>query len=75
MPKGLDCAINLSGVGFLDQNRFDSYRIATSSKIGSLDEAHEIAATVLERLNRIGRKRSSHSRISPWLNLVEQRYR
>ena len=28
---------------FLDQNRFDSYRIATYSKIGRLDEAQEIA--------------------------------
>ena len=35
---------------FLDQNRFDSYRIATYSKIGRLDEAQEIAATVLGRL-------------------------
>ena len=32
---------------FLDQNRFDSYRIATYSKIGKLDEAQEIAAAVL----------------------------
>jgi hypothetical protein len=35
MPKGLDCAINLSGVGFLDQNRFDSYRIATSRRLAA----------------------------------------
>ena len=43
---------------FLDQNRFDSYRIATYSKIGRLDEAQEIAATVLGRLTQTDRKKA-----------------
>ena len=43
---------------FLDQNRFDSYRIATYSKIGRLDEAQEIAATVLGRLTEPDRKKA-----------------
>jgi tetratricopeptide (TPR) repeat protein len=43
---------------FLDQNRFDSYRIATYSKIGRLDEAQEIAATVLGRLTQPDRKKA-----------------
>ena len=46
------------GHGFLDQNRFDSYRIATYSKIGRLDEAQEIAATVLGRLTEPDRKKA-----------------
>ena len=43
---------------FLDQNRFDSYRIATYSKIGRLDEAREIAAAVLRRLTEPDRKKA-----------------
>ena len=43
---------------FLDQNRFDSYRIATYSKIGKLDEAQETAAAVLARLTQPDRKKA-----------------
>jgi transcriptional regulator with XRE-family HTH domain len=43
---------------FLDQNRFDSYRIATYSKVGKLDEAQEIAAAVLARLTQPDRKKA-----------------
>jgi transcriptional regulator with XRE-family HTH domain len=43
---------------FLDQNRFDSYRIATYSKTGRLDEAQEIAAAVLGRLTQPDRKKA-----------------
>jgi tetratricopeptide (TPR) repeat protein len=43
---------------FLDQNRFDSYRIATYSKIGRLDEAQEIAAAILGRLTQPDRKKA-----------------
>jgi hypothetical protein len=43
---------------FLDQNRFDSYRIATYSKIGRLDEAQAIAAAVLGRLTEPDRKKA-----------------
>lgn len=44
---------------FLDQNRFDSYRIATYSKIGKLDEAQEVAATVLARLAQPDKKKAA----------------
>lgn len=43
---------------FLDRNRFDSYRIATYSRIGRLDEAQEVAAVVLARLTQPGRKKA-----------------
>lgn len=43
---------------FLDQNRFDSYRIATYSKIGKLDEAQETANAVLARLTQPDRKKA-----------------
>lgn len=43
---------------FLDQNRFDSYRIATYSKIGRLDEAQETATAVLARLAQPDRKKA-----------------
>jgi transcriptional regulator with XRE-family HTH domain len=43
---------------FLDQNRFDSYQIATYSKIGRLDEAQDIAAAVLSRLTQPDRKKA-----------------
>jgi tetratricopeptide (TPR) repeat protein len=42
---------------FLDRNRFDSYHIATYSRIGRIDEAQEIAATVIARLGRQDRSR------------------
>ena len=41
---------------FLDQNRFDSYRIATYAKAGKLDEAQEVAASVLARLTQPDKK-------------------
>ena len=44
---------------FLDQNRFDSYRIATYSKVGRLDEAQEVAAQVLARLTEPDRKKAA----------------
>lgn len=44
---------------FLDQNRFDSYRIATLAKLGRLDEAQEVAATVLARLSQPDRKKAA----------------
>src|SRR5579875_3430698 len=44
---------------FLDQNRFDSYRIATYAKIGKMDEAPEIAAAVLARLQQPDRKKAA----------------
>ena len=43
---------------FLDQNRFDSYRIATYSKIGKLEEAQEAAAAVLSRLTQPDKKKA-----------------
>lgn len=43
---------------FLDQNRFDSYRIATYSKVGRLDEAQEVAEAVLSRLDGTDRKKA-----------------
>jgi transcriptional regulator with XRE-family HTH domain/tetratricopeptide (TPR) repeat protein len=43
---------------FLDRNRFDSYRIATYSRIGRLDEAQEVAASVLTRLTQPDRKKA-----------------
>lgn len=43
---------------FLDQNRFDSYRIATYAKIpGKIDEAQTIAEAVLARLTQTGTER------------------
>jgi transcriptional regulator with XRE-family HTH domain/tetratricopeptide (TPR) repeat protein len=45
--------------GFLDQNRFDSYRISTLAKIGRLEEAHEVAATLLTRLSHPDRKKAA----------------
>ena len=44
---------------FLDQNRFDSYRIATYAKIGKLNEAQEIASAVLGRLAQPDRKKAA----------------
>jgi transcriptional regulator with XRE-family HTH domain len=48
---------------FLDRNRFDSYRIATYSKIGRLDEAQEVAAAVLSRLSQPDRKKAVRCRV------------
>jgi tetratricopeptide (TPR) repeat protein len=44
---------------FLDQNRFDSYRIATLAKVGKLEEAHEVAASLLSRLSQPDRKKAA----------------
>jgi tetratricopeptide (TPR) repeat protein len=44
---------------FLDQNRFDSYRISTLAKVGRLDEAQEVAAAILERLDQPDRKKAA----------------
>ena len=41
-----------------DQPRFDSYRIATYSRIGKLEEAQEAAAAVLSRLTQPDRKKA-----------------
>ncbi|SDG63480.1 hypothetical protein SAMN05421505_10659 [Sinosporangium album] len=44
---------------FLDQNRFDSYRITTFSRLGKLDEAQETASAVLARLTQPDRKKAA----------------
>jgi transcriptional regulator with XRE-family HTH domain len=44
---------------FLDEDRFDSYRIATYSRAGKLDEAQEVAAAVLSRLTQPDRKKAA----------------
>jgi transcriptional regulator with XRE-family HTH domain len=44
---------------FLDQNRFESYRIATLAKLGRLEEAQEVAAAVLARLSQPDRKKAT----------------
>lgn len=41
---------------FLDQNRFDSCRIATYAKVGKLDEAREAAQSILDRLDQPDKK-------------------
>lgn len=43
---------------FMDQNRFDSYHIATYAHIGRLEEAQEIASAVLSRLPKPDRKKA-----------------
>jgi hypothetical protein len=43
---------------FLDQNRFDSCQILTLANIGRIDEAQEIANTVLTRLENPDRKKA-----------------
>ncbi|MGW4475850.1 helix-turn-helix domain-containing protein [Nonomuraea sp. NPDC004354] len=43
---------------FLDQDRFDSFHIATFSKIGKLGEAEELARNVIARLPEVDRKRA-----------------
>ena len=44
---------------FLDQNRFDSYRISTLAKIGRLDEAHRSREQLLARLEHPDRKKAA----------------
>jgi tetratricopeptide (TPR) repeat protein len=44
---------------FLDQNRFDSYRISTLAKIGRLEEAQEVAVAILARLDQPDRKKAA----------------
>jgi transcriptional regulator with XRE-family HTH domain len=44
---------------FLDQNRFDSYRLSTLAKVGRLDEAQEVASTLLARLEHPDRKKAA----------------
>ncbi|WP_436756713.1 helix-turn-helix domain-containing protein [Streptosporangium sp. V21-05] len=44
---------------FLDQDRFDSFRIATYSRIGRLTEAEEMAHAVIARLPQVDRKRAA----------------
>jgi hypothetical protein len=36
---------------FLDQNRFESFRIATYAKLGKLDEAQRIAEALISKLS------------------------
>ncbi|MEV4164251.1 helix-turn-helix domain-containing protein [Nonomuraea dietziae] len=43
---------------FLDKDRFDSFHIATFSKIGKLDEAEQLAREVIARLPEVDRKRA-----------------
>jgi hypothetical protein len=43
---------------FLDQNRFDSYRLSTLAKIGRLDEAQEVAGSLLGRLTHPDTKKA-----------------
>lgn len=44
---------------FLDQNRFDSYRISTLAKVGRLEEAQEVATAILARLDQPDRKKAA----------------
>ncbi|GAA1259861.1 hypothetical protein GCM10009677_08680 [Sphaerisporangium rubeum] len=44
---------------FLDQDRFDSFRIATYSRMGRLNEAEEMAHAVIARLPQVERKRAA----------------
>jgi len=43
---------------FMDQNRFDSYHISTLANIRRLDEAQELAAQVMRRLDQPDRKKA-----------------
>jgi hypothetical protein len=47
-----------AGTRFLTQDRFDSFQIATFSRIGKLDEAQETAMKLLACLSEIDRKRT-----------------
>jgi hypothetical protein len=42
----------------MDQNRFDSYHISTLAGMSKLDEAQELAAAVLARLDQPDRKKA-----------------
>ncbi|MFF4771414.1 hypothetical protein ACFY05_00990 [Microtetraspora fusca] len=44
---------------FLDGDRFDSFQISTYSKIGKLEEAEEIARSVIARLPELDKKRAT----------------
>jgi tetratricopeptide (TPR) repeat protein len=44
---------------FLDQGRFDSYRLSTLAKMGRLDEAQEVASTLLAGLDHPDRKKAA----------------
>jgi transcriptional regulator with XRE-family HTH domain len=44
---------------FLDPNRFDSYRIAILARTGRLDEAQEVAASVLQRIGQPNTKQAA----------------
>ncbi|XVQ85050.1 helix-turn-helix domain-containing protein [Microbispora siamensis] len=44
---------------FLDSDRFDSFRISTYSKIGKLEEAEEVARSVIARLPELDKKRAA----------------
>jgi tetratricopeptide (TPR) repeat protein len=44
---------------FLDQSRFDSYRLSTLAKTGRLDEAQEVASKLLARLDHPDRKKAA----------------
>jgi transcriptional regulator with XRE-family HTH domain len=44
---------------FMDQNRFDSFRISTFAGIGKLDDAHETASAVMIRLPQSDRKKAA----------------
>jgi hypothetical protein len=43
----------------MDQNRFDAFRISTFAGIGKLDDAQEIARTVISRLAQSDRKKAA----------------
>ncbi|WP_162794954.1 helix-turn-helix domain-containing protein [Nonomuraea lactucae] len=43
---------------FLDQDRFDSFRISTYAQIGRLDEAEAVARAVIARMPEVERKRA-----------------
>jgi hypothetical protein len=45
---------------FLDQNRFDSYRLSTLAKVGRLDEAQEVAGSLLGRLTHPDQEEGSN---------------
>ncbi|MEU4724778.1 helix-turn-helix transcriptional regulator [Nonomuraea dietziae] len=44
---------------FLDENRLDSFRISTYSKIGKLEEAEEAARQMIARLPELDKKRTA----------------
>ena len=44
---------------FMDQNRFDAFRISTLAGVGRLEEAQEIARAVLSRLSESDRKKAA----------------